>query len=219
MPLRVSALRTLGAYANVFAIESMMDEIARALGADPVEFRLRHLADPRAQEVLRTAWKAASAWTKIEGRGRGIGLARYKNASAYCAVVVEVEAAQKVQLLRAVAAVDAGEIISADGLANQIEGGVVQAASWTLKEAVAWDAGGVRSRSWDDYPILSFDEAPEVQVVALDRPGEPPLGTGECAAGPTAAAIANALQDALGLRARRLPLTPERIAAEIERSG
>jgi CO/xanthine dehydrogenase Mo-binding subunit len=219
MPLRVSALRTLGAYANVFAIESMMDEIARAIGADPVEFRLRHLADPRARAVLRAAWDAAKGWKKTEGRGRGIGFARYKNASAYCAVVAEVEATEKVRLLRAVAAVDAGEIVNADGLANQMEGGVVQAASWTLKEAVGWDTSGVRTRSWDDYPILSFEEAPEVEVVALDRPGEPSLGTGECAAGPTAAAIANALHDALGLRARRLPLTPERIAAEIERAG
>jgi CO/xanthine dehydrogenase Mo-binding subunit len=219
MPLRVSALRALGAYANVFAIESMMDEIALALGADPVEFRLRHLRDPRARAVLEAASNASKAWEKREGRGRGVAFARYKNVSAYCAVAVEVEAAEKVRLLRAVAAVDAGEVVNPDGLANQIEGGVVQAASWTLKEAVRWDRSGVRARSWEDYPILAFDEVPEIEVVTLDRPGEPALGAGECAAGPTAAAIANALHDALGLRMRHLPLTPERIAAEIGRAA
>jgi CO/xanthine dehydrogenase Mo-binding subunit len=222
MPLRVSALRALGAYANVFAIESMMDEIAHALGADPLEYRLRHLGDPRARAVLEAAARAAG-WepgASADGtRGRGIAFARYKNLSAYCAVAVEVEVAEKIRLLRAVAAVDAGEVVNPDGLANQIEGGIVQAASWTLKEAVRWDTQAVRARSWEDYPILGFDEVPDVEVVIVHRPGDPGLGTGECAAGPTAAAIANAVHHALGLRARHLPLTPERIAAEIERAA
>ena len=216
MPLRVSALRTLGAFANVFAIESFMDELAAAADADPVAFRLKHLADPRARAVIEAAARAAGWQAGASGngaRGRGIGFARYKNASAYCAVIAEVEVTEKIRLRRAVAAVDAGGTINPDGLKNQIEGGIVQAASWTLKEAVRWDATRVLTRSWEDYPILRFDEVPEVEVVIVDRPGEPGLGAGECAAGPTAAAIANALAHALGVRARDLPLTPERVAS------
>jgi nicotinate dehydrogenase subunit B len=215
MPLRVSALRTLGAFANVFAIESFMDELAGAAGADPIAFRLKHLADPRAREVIEAAARAAGWQAGAAGngtRGRGIGFARYKNASAYCAVIAEVEVAEQIRLRRAVAAVDAGHTINPDGLKNQIEGGIVQAASWTLKEAVRWDATRVLTRSWEDYPILKFDEVPEIEVVIVDRPGEPGLGAGECSAGPTAAAIANALAHALGVRARDLPLTPERVA-------
>ena len=213
MPLRVSALRALGAYANVFAIESMMDEIARALGADPVEFRLRHLKDPRARAVIEAAAKAAG-WGAPPGnnRGRGIAFARYKNLSAYCAVVAEVEAGERLRLRRAVAAVDAGQVINPDGLVNQIEGGIVQAASWTLKEEVRWNREGIVTKSWDQYPILGFSEIPEIEVVLLNHPDLPGLGAGECAAGPTAAAIANALHDALGVRARNLPLTADRIA-------
>jgi len=219
MPLRVSALRTLGAYANVFAIESMMDEIAAALGIDPVEYRLRHLKDERAKAVVRAAADAAG-WTpgaRADGAsGRGIAFARYKNLSAYCAVVVEVELVEKLRIKRAVAAVDAGQVVNPDGLRNQIEGGIVQAASWTLKEQVRWTRDGITSRTWEDYPILKFDETPEIEVVLIDRPEEPSLGTGECAAGPTAGAIANALHHALGVRARHLPLSPERIAAAMD---
>jgi CO/xanthine dehydrogenase Mo-binding subunit len=214
MPLRVSALRSLGAYANVFAIESMLDEIAAGVGADPVEFRLRHLADPRARAVIEAAAEAAG-WApgaSDGARGRGIGFGRYKNLSAYCAVVAEIEVADKIRLVRMVAAVDAGNVINPDGLVNQIEGGILQAASWTLKEAVRWDEEAVRSRSWEDYPILRFDEVPRIEVVLLDQPAQPSLGAGECAAGPTAAALANALAHALGVRARHLPLTPERLA-------
>ena len=215
MPLRVSALRTLGAFANVFAIESFMDELAAGADEDPVAFRLKHLADPRARAVIEAAahaaqWRAGASGDGV--RGRGIGFARYKNASAYCAVVAEVEVAEKIRVRRAVAAVDAGGTINPDGLRNQVEGGIVQATSWTLKEAVGWDATRVLTRSWDDYPILRFDEVPDVEVVIVDRPGEPGLGAGECSAGPTAAAIANALAHALGVRARDLPLTPERVA-------
>ncbi len=216
--LRVSALRSLGAHANVFAIESFMDELAQAAGADPVEFRLRHIEDPRARAVIEAAAKAAR-WKKGEKgdgvRGRGVGFAKYKNSSAYCAVIAEVEAAEKVRLVRVHAAVDAGLAINPDGLANQIEGGIVQAASWTLKEQVRWTAQGVATRSWEDYPILKFDEAPEVQIVVIPSL-EKSLGSGECAAGPAAAAIGNALFNALGVRARALPLTPERIAAAME---
>ncbi|MGE5128973.1 MAG: molybdopterin cofactor-binding domain-containing protein [Sphingomonadaceae bacterium] len=214
MPLRVSALRALGAFANVFAIESMMDEIARGIGADPVELRLRHLADGRAQAVLRAAVQAAG--TKPGGMGRGLGFARYKNLSAYCAVVADVEIAQQLRLRRVVAAVDAGLVVNPDGLKNQIEGGIVQAASWTLKEQVRWTREGVALHGWEDYPILGFGEVPDIQVVIVDRRDAPSLGAGECAAGPTAAAIANALFDGLGVRARHLPLTPERITAAMD---
>lgn len=219
MPLRVSALRALGAYANVFAIESMMDEIAAALGIDPVEYRLRHLKDERAKAVVRAAAAAANWKPGARGdgvNGRGIAFARYKNLSAYCAVAVEVELGEKLRIRRAVAAVDAGQVVNPDGLRNQIEGGIVQAASWTLKEQVRWSREGITSRTWEDYPILKFDETPEIEVVLIDPPDEPSLGAGECAAGPTAGAIANALHHALGVRARHLPLTPERIAAAMD---
>jgi len=215
MPLRVSALRSLGAFANVFAIESFMDELAVATRTDPIEFRLRHLKDPRARAVIEAAAKAAG-WTageKGDGvRGRGIGFARYKNLGAYCAVIAQVSVAEALCVKRVAAAVDAGQVINPDGLANQIEGGIVQAVSWTLKEQVLWDRDRVLARSWESYPILRFDETPEIEVTVLNRPEAPALGAGECAAGPTAAAVSNALFNAMGVRARDLPLTPERIA-------
>ncbi|MGA8032339.1 MAG: molybdopterin cofactor-binding domain-containing protein, partial [Casimicrobiaceae bacterium] len=131
---------------------------------------------------------------------------------AWCAVIAEVAVGAKVEVKRVIAAVDAGEVINPDALANQIEGGIVQAISWTLKERVLWDTTRVTTRSWESYPILRFDEVPEIEVKIIERPEAPPLGVGECAAGPTAAALANALYDAMGVRVRDLPLTPERIA-------
>ena len=145
-----------------------------------------------------------------------MGFARYKNLSAYCAVMAEVEIAQKLRVRRVIAAVDAGLVVNPDGLRNQVEGGIVQAASWTLKEQVRWTREGIALHGWEDYPILGFDEAPDIEVVIVERPEAPSLGAGECAAGPTAAAIANALYDGLGVRARHLPLTPERIAAAMD---
>ena len=222
LPLRVSALRTLGAYANVFAAESFMDELAHAAGADPLDYRRRHLEDPRTRAVLdaaaeRFGWAERTAQTANEtpGTGRGIAVARYKNAKGYCAVAVEARVSDDatVHLLRAVIAADAGEIVDPDGLAAQLEGGFVQAASWTLLEAVAWDRDGITSRDWESYPILRFDAIPEVETVLVDRPGEPFLGAGEASCGPAGAAIANAVFDATGVRARRLPLTPEHLRA------
>jgi nicotinate dehydrogenase subunit B len=215
MPLRVSALRALGAYANIFAIECFLDELAAEAGIDPVAFRLRHLGDQRARAVIEAVaaaagWKSGAAGDGA--RGMGIGFARYKNLSAYCAVVAEIEVAEKIRVTRAVAAVDAGQIVNPDGLKNQIEGGIVQAISWTLKEALQWDRERITTRSWEDYPILKFDEVPQIEVVLIDHPEQPGLGSGECAAGPTAAAIGNALWNALGVRARDLPFTPERVA-------
>ena len=222
--LRTSAIRGLGAYANVFAIESAMDELAALAGRDALEFRLAHLQDERAATVLSRAAQAAG-WTsplppaRREGavRGRGLALARYKYTGAYCAVVIEIEVSDHIALERVWVAVDAGEVIHPDGLVNQVEGGVLQAASWTLKEAARVGPQGIETRTWEDYPILGFDELPRtLDVQVIERPDEPPLGVGECAAGPTAAALANALHDALGIRARHLPLTPERLMALIQ---
>lgn len=213
-PLRTSALRALGGYANVFAIESTMDDLAASAGVDPVAFRLRHLDDPRARAVIEAA-VAASGWRPgapgPDGTGRGIGFARYKNVAMYCAVVAEVTVEPDLRVTRAWAAVDVGRVVSPDGVRNQVEGGVIQATSWTVKERVRFDRAGVTSRSWETYPILGFAEAPAVEVVLLDRPDQPSKGAGEGAQGPTAAAIANALFDALGVRVRDLPLTREQI--------
>ena len=215
MPLRTSALRSLGAYANVFAIESFMDELAAAARADPVAFRLRYLSDTRAREVLERAARNAgwSRWDRRDGRGHGIGFARYKNSGAYCAVVAEIEADAEIRVRRLVIAVDVGLAINSDGVANQIEGGAIQATSWTLKEAVRFDHRRVTSESWETYPTLRCSEAPAVEVEIVPRPDHPAVGAGEAALGPTAAAIANAVFDCLGVRARDLPLTGERMRA------
>ena len=206
-PVHGSSLRSLGAFGNVFGIESFMDELAAAAKADPVEFRLRHLKDPRGRAVLQEAVSRAGGWKRTEGKGRGVAYARYKNIGAYCAVVAEVEATgAELRVTRIVAAVDVGLPVNPDGVANQIEGGCVQATSWALKEA--WRPGAV---TWEDYPILRFSEAPPVEVHILTNE-HPSLGAGECTMGPTVAAIANALHDALGVRVRELPLTAENIA-------
>ncbi len=211
MPVRVSSHRSLGAYANVFSIESFMDELAHAAGADPVDYRLRQLSDPRAKAVIALAaetfgWRR---WTKAPGRGRGFAFARYKNLATYCAIALEAETDPKdgaVRILRAVIAADAGETVNPDGLKNQLEGGLIQALSWTLKEEVKYDQHRITSRDWASYPILRFSEVPKVEVVIIDRPGEPFLGAGEAAQGPAGAAAANAIFDATGERLRNLPL-------------
>ena len=211
-PLRTSALRTLGGYANVFALESFMDELAAAAGVDPVEFRLRHMKDPRARAVIEAAAKRA-AWAP-GSRGWGFGYARYKNLGCYCAVAAEVAVDRntgKVGVLRAVSAVDVGQVVNPDGVANQIEGGVIQSASWTLKEAVSYDRTRVKTRSWAEYPILRFEEVPPVDVVILNQPDQPFLGVGEGSQGPAAAAIANAIASATGARLRDVPFTPQRV--------
>ena len=221
MPLRTSALRTLGAYANVFAAESFIDELAVAAGADPVEFRLRHMKDARARAVIEAAAQKAGWKPGAKGngtQGRGFAFAKYKNLAAYVAIVVDVEIERtsgKVHVKRAVAAVDAGMIVNPDGVKNQIEGGIIQSTSWTLKEQLQYDNQKVLTRSWSEYPILTFPEVPAVEVVLLDRPDEKSLGTGEGSQGPTVAAIANAVANAIGRRARDLPFTPERIKAAI----
>ena len=219
MPLRTSALRSLGAHGNVFALESFMDELAEAAGVDPVAFRLRHMKDPRGRAVIETAaaragWKIGS---KSDGtHGRGFGFARYKNLSCYVACVADVSVdpeTGQIRVPRVVAVADGGRIINPKGLEMQIEGGIIQAASWTLKEAVEFDSTKVTSRGWATYPILTFAQVPEVEVHLLNRPEEEPLGSGEAASGPAAAAIANGVAHALGRRMRDLPLVPEQLRA------
>ncbi len=218
MPLRVSSTRGLGAYGNVFAIESFIDELARAANVDPVEYRLRFLKDERARDAVQKAADAFgwTKWQKREGRGRGIGFARYKNTAGYCAVAMEVEVNRRngrVRVVRAVASADSGHLVNPDGVINQIEGGLIQSLSWSLKEEVKFDDTRVTSEDWASYPILTFSEVPPIEVVLINRPGAPFLGTGEASQGPTGAALANAIHDATGVRFRRLPLTPERVRA------
>jgi nicotinate dehydrogenase subunit B len=221
MPLRVSALRGLGAYANVFAIESAMDELALMAGADPVEFRLRHMEDARARAVIEAAAEGFgwSAKELPEGRGRGFAFARYKNLAAYLAMALEMEVERETgrsRIIRVVAAIDSGEVVNPDGIRNQTEGGIIQAASWTLYEAVAFDEDGIASTDWSSYPIMRFSAVPErIDVRIMDRPGEPFLGTGEAAQGPTAAAIGNAIRNATGKRLYDLPFRAETVKAAI----
>jgi nicotinate dehydrogenase subunit B len=219
MPIRTSALRTLGAQGNVFAIESFLDELAAERGEDPVDFRLRHLSDVRAKDVIRAVasranWKPA----KQNGVGHGLGFARYKNTGAYCAVVAEIEGAEDIIVKRLIIAVDVGEAINPDGVVNQIEGGAIQATSWVLKERVRFDRHRITSNTWTDYPILRFSEVPEVQVEIMKRPEMEPLGAGEAAHGPVTAAIANAVFDALEVRVRHLPITRDNLIAAMELS-
>lgn len=214
-PLRTSALRSLGAFLNVFASESFVDELAHDAGRDPIDYRLSRLSDPRGRAVIERAaqqagWLSTSA---EEAVGRGIGYARYKNSAAYCAVVAEIEARADIRVRKLTIAVDAGLVVNPDGAINQIEGGAVQATSWALKERVRFDRFGVTSDSWESYPILRFSEVPAVDVHLLDDDGHASLGVGEAAQGPTAAAIGNAIFDALGVRVRTLPFTQRNIVA------
>ena len=219
MPIRTSSLRSLGAHLNVFAIESFMDELAAAAGADPVRFRLDHLADPRARRVLAEVAQLASWGTgaRSDGTGFGVAVARYKGVAGYCAAVAEVEADTDVRLRRLWLAVDVGRVINPDGVRNQVEGGAVQSASWTLREQVRFDRDQITSANWDSYPIMRFTEVPQVVVRIVDS-GEAETGAGELAAGPVAGAIGNAVADAVGARVRDLPLTSAQIVRAIEAS-
>lgn len=222
MPVRTSSLRCLGAFGNVFAIESMLDDMALELGRDPVDFRLGLLGDPRARDVLAMAceqsgWRHRHAPNRAhENTGWGVGYARYKNKGAYCAVVAQVHVGEKVRVEKLVVCVDVGEVINPDGVAQQIEGGAIQACSWALMESARFDDTRLLDADWEAYPILRFSDVPDVQVHIMDRPDKPPLGAGEPSLGPTAAAIGNAVRDALGVRVRALPLSFEQIAQAIE---
>ena len=222
MPIRISAMRALGAYHNVFSIDSFMDELAALAGVDPVEFRLNHLDDPRGRDVIEKAaqgfgWRKGQA---ASDRGFGFAFARYKNLAAYCAIASEVEVNRetgRARLVRAVAAVDSGQVVNPDGLINQIEGAIIQSTSWTLYESVTFDATRITSIDWQTYPILRFDAVPEsIEVHIINRPGKPFLGSGETGQGPAAASVANAIANATGIRLRDLPLTRKRIKDAID---
>ncbi|MBV8741259.1 MAG: xanthine dehydrogenase family protein molybdopterin-binding subunit [Sinobacteraceae bacterium] len=222
MPLRVSALRSLGAHMNVFAIESFIEELAAVAGTDPVMFRLQHLQDARAREVINAAaeeFRWAIRESPTHGNGYGFGFARYKNLAAYCAVAMHVRVdadSGTVRVLRVAAAVDTGQVVNPDGVRNQIEGGILQSLSWTLFERVTFDRTRITSCDWSGYPILRFDAVPEsVSIRIVDRAGLPFLGCGEAAQGPAAAAVANAVANATGVRLRDLPLDPARIRAAV----
>jgi nicotinate dehydrogenase subunit B len=212
-PLRTGPLRSLGSFFNVFAAESFMDELAELAGADPVEYRLRHLRDQRAVRVLELAAERAGWQHHVgpSGRGLGVAFARYKDTKGYTAEVAEVEVDQEMgtfRVRRVVVACDAGTVINPDGLRNQLEGGVLQGLSRTLHEELHLTPDGVRERDWTTYGRLHFTDLPTVDVVLVNRPGDRPLGVGECGTPLVPAAVANALDDALGVRMRRLPLSP-----------
>jgi nicotinate dehydrogenase subunit B len=219
-PVRTSSLRGLGALPNVFALECFIDELAGRAAADPVAYRLSLLSDRRARLLIENvAGRCGWASRGPAGTGRGLGLAwsRYKNKAAYACVAVELDVDQDISLRRVWCAADAGLVINPDGARNQLEGGIVHAASMTLKEQVTLDGDGITSLDWSLYPIMKFSEVPEIDTVIIHNPDQPTLGMGECTFGPTAAAIGNAVAHALGVRIRDMPLTRERIAAALVR--
>ena len=217
MPIRTSAIRALGGYTNVWAIECFMDELALAAQQDTIAFRLQHLSDPRARAVIEKAVEQAPWWhdhsKDEEGVGRGFAYARYKNTGAWCAVAVRILAGASIRVTDISVSADVGLAINPDGVKSQLEGGAVQSCSWTLKEQLMFTTEAITTHSWEDYPILKFSEAPKVTVSLIHRPDQPAVGAGEATQGPTAAAIGNAVYDALGVRVRKLPLTMENIIA------
>ena len=198
-PFRTSSLRSLGSFTNIFAIESFMDTLAEKAGQDPLEFRLNHLEDERAIAVIQKVQALTSTQNNEDGKGIGYAFMRYKNTDAYIAVAAKVTVDKNngnVGLIKMWAAVDVGEVINMDGLTNQIEGGMIQAVSWTLKEEVTFNTTEITSTDWIKYPILKFSEVPEVEVAIINRPSEDAKGAGEVPVPPTAAAIANAIYNA-----------------------
>lgn len=222
MPIRTSSLRCLGAFANVFAIESLIDDIAIDHGIDPIDYRIGMLTDERAIEALGAVRKI-SGWNERQAghedgstTGFGIGFARYKNKSTYCAVVAEVEITHEVKVKQLFIAVDVGEVINPLGVIQQIEGGAIQATSWATIEAARFSSKGLIDDDWEKYPIIRFSQIPRIQVKIIPRPTQPPLGCGEAALAPTAAAIGNAVRNALGVRVRNLPLNFQEISRAID---
>ncbi|MEI7447610.1 MAG: molybdopterin cofactor-binding domain-containing protein, partial [Burkholderiales bacterium] len=226
---RSAHLRSPGRIENSFANESFVDELAFAAGADPAEYRLRHLKDPRGRAVIEKVVQRAG-WTTRVGpsraaasgdvvRGRGISYLRYNNAITYVAAVAEVAVNRRsgeIRVERVCVAHDCGQVINPDGTVNQIEGGVIQTVGRTLIEQVAWDRSKVTSVDWQSYPILRHDQAPKVEVDLIDRPGEPAWGAGEPTACAIPGAIGNAVFDATGVRLRTVPFTPDRVLAALK---
>ena len=211
MPHRTSALRCLGAALNIFAIESFIDEIAAGQGLDSFELRRAHLHDPRAILVLNRLEQELRTRVLVSGSGRGIAYAQYKNEMTRVAAAVDltISDAAQIQIQSILLVADAGRIVDSDGLQAQLEGGALQAISWALFEKVTWDKDGVISRDWNSYPILRFPDVPKIETILLNHPTGKSLGAGEASPGPVLAAIANAVADLTGLRARSLPMTPD----------
>ena len=214
LPHRTSALRTLGAYANIFAIESFIDELATEICVDPVELRLNYLGDQRAKACIEAVVEEIGDIDATQpNHGWGIGFAQYKNSKAYAAVAVEVmvNEAAEIKLLKVIIAADAGQIIDPKGVTAQLEGGFIQAASWTIYEEVMYDNKNIRSIDWESYPIIGFDNIPDFKTILINMPDEPFVGIGEAVCGPAAGAIGNAVFKATGLRVRQLPMTPSNL--------
>jgi nicotinate dehydrogenase subunit B len=220
-PFRPSWIRSPGRLQNTFANESFLDEIAAEIGADPLQLRLDHLADPRGKEVLERL-ASLSKWRERPkpdrsaeiATGRGLAYIWYDLQRAYVGAVAEVEVNRKtgeIAARRFYVAHDCGQIINPDGLRNQIEGNIIQTVSRTLKEELIFDRSKVTSLDWASYPILTFPEVPDVAIDLIDRPNEMPLGGGEPSAAIVAAAIGNAVFDATGVRLRSVPFTPARV--------
>jgi CO/xanthine dehydrogenase Mo-binding subunit len=214
-PVRTSSLRGLGGPPNEYASECFIDELAEAAGADPLQYRLQMLKLPRGAHVLNRVadlcgWKARGA--AGEGQGKGLAFCIHRNRGAFVACAADVGTDTEVRVKKVWCVADAGLIVNPDGAKNQIEGGIVMAVSWMLKEQVRLAGEGIQSRSWEDYPILRFDEVPEIEIELVEARQYPPYGIGEISSGPAMAAVGNAVAHALGFRIRDLPFTRERIA-------
>jgi CO/xanthine dehydrogenase Mo-binding subunit len=217
-PIRTSSLRSLGGAPNTFAGESFIDELAEAAGQDPLAYRLAMLGDARGRAVLTRLGELCGWAGRLEaGTGAGLGLAydRHRGMGAYVACAAELAVDVEVRLTRLWCVCDGGLIINPDGARNQIEGGMIMAASWALKEQVKLSGAGISSLTWEDYPILRFSEVPPVEIELLNTAAPRPFGLGEVSQGPVMAAIGNAVAHALGARIRDLPMTRERIAATL----
>jgi len=228
-PLRPSNLRAPGKIANCFAVESFCDELAAAIGHDPAELRLKSLNDPRGLEVLKRTvammkWQPRPSPVTDHSapvmRGRGIAYIHYKFQENYLAMGMEVAVERstgKIKVERVACAHDCGLIINPDGVRAQVEGCIIQTLSRALHEEVTFDRSRVTSTDWSTYPILTMSEVPKIEIDLVSRPDQPPVGAGEAASAPVAAALANAVFDATGARLRTIPFTPERVQAAIER--
>jgi CO/xanthine dehydrogenase Mo-binding subunit len=215
---------------NTFAHESFMDELAELVKADPVEYRLRHLRDPRLIEVVKSAAREVNWLARPSPRadvrrtgvaaGRGISCVLYEGDNGYCSMVAEVEvdqAAGRIAVKRLVVAADCGPISNPDGLRNQLEGGALHGVSRTLLEEVTWDDQKVTSIDWSTYrPLALNTDVPKIETVLINRSSGNAMGAGETAVTVTAAAIANAIFDATGARLRQIPFTPERVKAALD---
>jgi len=227
-PLRTSAIRAPGKIANTFAVESFTDEIAAVAGVDPLEFRLKHLTNARGLEVLRAVgarigWQPRPSPQRIDPaaavlKGRGLAYVHYKHDETIVAMAMEVEvqrATGRIRVTRVVCAQDCGLMINPDSVRSQVEGNILQTLSRALHEETVFDRQRVTSVDWASYPILTFPEAPALDIVVIQRLDEPPLGAGEAASAPVPAALGNAVFDATGVRLRDVPFRPERLKAAL----